>query len=138
MTPERELLLRSVCSMTRHFTHEELMASLRRRGARVSQATVYRALPLLEEAGIIRRASVYTLGGSGAPVFEHVHGREHHDHLVCSACGRVVEFHYPGIEALQELVAREHGFRLQRHHLELVGLCAACQPETAAPHEAAP
>jgi len=52
---------------------------------------------------------------------------EHHDHLICTVCGAIVEFENPQIEALQESVARQHGFRIARHRLELYGCCAACQ-----------
>ena len=51
---------------------------------------------------------------------------EHHDHLVCSRCGKKVEFSYQAIEILQEAVAREHGFTLESHHFELIGICPDC------------
>jgi Fur family ferric uptake transcriptional regulator len=92
----------------------------------VSVATVYRNLPLMVEAGIIRR-TVDTPDGRGA--YEHVWGREHHDHLVCVRCGEVVEFHLAALEVLQEHVAREHGFALMDHRMELIGLCPRCQEE---------
>ena len=98
-------------------------------GERVSVTTVYRNLPLLVAAGIVRRAPGEAGGRAGAR-YEHVWGRRHHDHLVCVSCGSVVEFHYPAIEVLQEAVAAEHGFRLLRHSLELKGLCESCRSKT--------
>ncbi len=125
-TSARQRLLLAVCSMKGHFRLEDLTKQLATDGVRLSQATLYRSLPLLEEAGVIRRAlHLLTTARDGA-VFEHV-DQTHHDHLVCSSCGRTVEFEYPAIEVLQEAVAREHGFVLQRHHLELVGICATCR-----------
>jgi Fur family ferric uptake transcriptional regulator len=56
---------------------------------------------------------------------------EHHDHLICTKCGKVVEFEYPAIDVLQEAVAGEHGFLLTDHHLELMGVCRECQARDA-------
>jgi Fur family transcriptional regulator, ferric uptake regulator len=112
--------------MTGHFSLEDLTRRLALDGVRLSQATIYRSLPLLEEAGVIRRALHLQTTARDGVVFEHV-DETHHDHLVCSTCGHTVEFEYPAIEVLQEAVAREHGFVLQRHHMELVGICATCR-----------
>ncbi|MBW1876898.1 MAG: transcriptional repressor [Deltaproteobacteria bacterium] len=120
-TRERAEILRGSCSAGGHFVVEALA---KRVG--VSVATVYRNLPLMVEAGIIRR-TVDTPDGRGA--YEHVWGREHHDHLVCVRCGEVVEFHFTALEVLQEHVAQEHGFALMDHRMELLGLCPRCQEE---------
>lgn len=120
MTAERAALLRSSCKIRGHFQPEDLRAT--QEEPRPSLATVYRTLPLLEEAGIIR--DVAAPGGKRS--YEHVWSRTHHDHLVCTTCGRTVEFTYPAIEVLQEAVAREHGFVLTRHRLELFGACDRC------------
>lgn len=105
------------------------MVVLTDRGAKVSQTTVYRSLPLLEQAGIISRPVHLQTSSRECAVYEHVDEHSHHDHLVCSRCGKTVEFEYPAIEVLQDAVALEHGFVLQRHHLELVGVCADCRSE---------
>ena len=97
---------------------------------------VNRTLPLLVEAGIVGRACREEEVG-GAAVYEHVWGHPHHDHLVCMQCGKTVEFSYPAIEVLQDAVAREHGFELVRHHLELVGLCFDCRTQQTTATEAA-
>jgi Fur family ferric uptake transcriptional regulator len=128
-TVERTQLLDTVCSIDGHFRMDELMELLTRRGAKVSQTTVYRSLPLLERAGVICRPVHLQPGIRESAVYEHIDEATHHDHLVCSRCGKTVEFEYPAIEVLQEAVAQEHGFVLQRHHLELVGVCAECQVE---------
>lgn len=112
--------------MKGHFKPEDLLAALAEEGHRVSLTTVYRNLSLLVEAGIISRTDWQDAGRQGGARYERIWGREHHDHLVCSRCGRRVEFSYPAIEVLQEAAAREHGFVLTRHSLELVGLCGAC------------
>lgn len=127
LTREREALVQAVCDQQDHFQPEQVEQLLTHRGYRVSLSTIYRNLPLLVEAGIIRRACLEEEKGGGGTRYEHVWGREHHDHLVCSHCGKRVEFSYPAIDILQNEVARQHGYRLQRHHLELIGICPNCQ-----------
>lgn len=111
--------------MDAHWTPEELAAKTGEEKRPVAVTTIYRNIPLMVEAGIIRRTD--HLRPKAAERYEHVWGRDHHDHLICSKCGKRVEFSYPAIEVLQEAVAKEHGFTLNRHHLELVGVCPACQ-----------
>jgi Fur family ferric uptake transcriptional regulator len=117
-------LLRAVCKIEGHFDAEGVVSQLDHEDVAVSQATVYRTLPLFEQAGIIRRVGLDR--PSEKTIYEHVWGRQHHDHLLCSACGAVVEFTDPAIEVLQEAVAKRHGFELHSHHLDLVGLCLDC------------
>lgn len=105
------------------------MDRLHARGRRISLTTVYRNLPLLIEAGIIRRACLSEEKKGGGTSYEHIWGQEHHDHLVCAHCGLRVEFSYPAIDVLQEAVARSYGFKLERHHLELIGCCPDCQKQ---------
>lgn len=99
---------------------------LKKAGHEASLTTVYRNLPLLLEAGIIRRATVFDETHGGA-TYECVWGHSHHDHLICARCGKLVEFSYPAIEVLQEAIARDYGFVLLSHQFELVGLCTQCQ-----------
>ncbi len=85
--------------------------------------TMSKMIPLLAEAGILQPA---ILGGEGKS-YETTFGRHHHDHLLCSKCGRVVEFEFEAFEILQREVATRYGFRLEGHHHELVGSCPECQ-----------
>jgi Fe2+ transport system protein FeoA len=62
--------------------------------------------------------------------FERVWGQQHHDHLICMGCEKKVEFSYPAIEVLQDAVAKEHGFALTGHNLELLGFCPSCQEKS--------
>jgi Fur family ferric uptake transcriptional regulator len=123
-----------VLARSGHFPIEDLVADLRRRGIRGSKATVYRALPLLTEAGILQTAVI--TGDSKS--YESAVGGVHHDHLVCRACGRVVEFEFDAFEILQREIAARHGFRLESHHHQLVGTCAACQEGERAARAALP
>ncbi len=85
--------------------------------ARISISTVYRTVKLFEDAGIIERHDFR----DGRSRYETVPD-EHHDHLIDLKNGQVIEFHSPEIEALQERIAREHGFKLVDHRLELYGI----------------
>ena len=85
--------------------------------ARISISTVYRTVKLFEDAGIIERHDFR----DGRSRYETVPD-EHHDHLIDLKSGQVIEFHSPEIEALQERIAREHGFKLVDHRLELYGI----------------
>ncbi|HIE08859.1 MAG TPA: transcriptional repressor [Armatimonadetes bacterium] len=121
LTQAREKVLEEIFESGGHLDAEELVAKLKRRG--VSRATVYRTLRLLEELGLVRRV-IY---GERHSHFERVIAREHHDHLICVRCGRIVEFENPRIERLQEEVAKEHGFEIVGHTLEIRGVCPACR-----------
>lgn len=124
ITRVRRAILETIDNMSGHFQAEDLVEALRERGHTVSLTTLYRNLPLLVKAGIIRQTCI---SEGGAVRYERALGHEHHDHLICSRCGRKIEFSYPAIDVLQEEVARNHGFVLERHHLELIGICPDCQ-----------
>ena len=129
LTSARRAILDAVLERAGHFPIEDLVADLRKRGIRGSKATVYRTLPLLTEAGILQQAVV--TGDTRS--YEAAVGREHHDHLVCLGCGKVVEFEFEAFEILQREIAARHGFRLEGHHHQLVGRCAECQQNELAP-----
>lgn len=104
----------------RHMSAEDVRRQLNEEaGMDLGLATIYRVLTQFEQAGILSRHFFE----SGKAVFEINHGT-HHDHLVCVNCGRVEEFFDDKIEAQQQLVAQERGFRLQEHALYLYAECA--------------
>ena len=123
VTPERLHLFREVYSQHGHIDAEALLESIKKRGLKISRATLYRNLDLLAELGFVKR---YRLGGSRF-LYEHVHAGQRHDHLVCSECGRVAEFVSPGIEAMQREICRAHGFDPDEHTLQISGICLDCR-----------
>lgn len=127
LTNERIALLKILCDIKEHFNPQQLMELLKAQGFTLSLTTIYRNLSLLVQAGIIRRTCLQEDICSGGAWYEHIWDQEHHDHLICYRCGKKIEFTYPAIEILQEAVAKEFGFTLERHHLELIGLCPDCQ-----------
>jgi Fur family transcriptional regulator, ferric uptake regulator len=128
MTLPRLTVLKAFLGVESHVTAEELLAVSRRLNPRIGQATVFRTVKLLADAGIARETG--TAGGGKS--YEHAFGHAHHDHLVCIRCGKVVEFQDDGLERIQERVYRRHGYEPIGHRLELQGLCPSCdRPGTA-------
>jgi Fur family transcriptional regulator, ferric uptake regulator len=126
MTLPRLTVLKAFLGTERHVTAEELFAVARRLDPAIGQATVFRTIKLLADAGIARETGT----AGGAKSYEHSFRHAHHDHLVCIRCGKVVEFHEDGLERLQERVYRRNGYEPIGHRLELQGLCPACASET--------
>jgi len=122
VTQERLRLFDEIFAQHKHIDAEELLATMKSRGLKISRATVYRNLDLLVDCGLVRKQRL----GRDRFLYEHVHGGQHHDHLVCTGCGRVVEFVSPGIVALQAEICRAHGFQPSRHTLQISGLCNDC------------
>jgi len=120
----RDAVARAALTRRGHFTVDELIHDLRRKGVEgVHPATVYRVLPLLVDAGLLQAALVSS--GDGAR-YERAFEREHHDHLICTDCGQVIEFQSEAIEVLQREVAEAFGFDLTGHVHELLGKCQSC------------
>lgn len=117
MTDQRRVIARVLEASADHPDVEELYRRSSAVDARISISTVYRTVKLFEDAGIIERHDFR----DGRSRYETVPD-EHHDHLIDLKTGQVIEFHSPEIEALQERIAREHGFRLVDHRLELYGV----------------
>ncbi|MFN9276259.1 MAG: Fur family transcriptional regulator [Planctomycetota bacterium] len=122
-TGQRSRIVRTALATHEHYTAEELLLLCRREDPRLSRATVYRTLAVLEEAGFVEGLDA----GDGKRRFEHVLGHEHHDHMVCLQCGAIVEFRDDELERRQEAAARRHGFRIERHSLRLYGRCRGVQ-----------
>lgn len=122
-TRERIEVLREALRTHDHFDASELYQRLQRRRARVSKATVYRTVALLSESRILREVFHSPQGAR----YEHVYGHEHHEHMICLACGKVIEFSSPGLERIQEKACRESKFEPVRHHLEILGYCQRCR-----------
>lgn len=119
----RDLVVETFLAAEDHTTVEELTARVRARDATVGQATVYRTLKLLEECGVAAARRFDDALTRYEPVLE----RSHHDHLICTSCGVIVEFENPEIELLQLEVARRHRFATESHRMELYGRCAGCR-----------
>lgn len=122
-TRQRELIVETFFGLDGHLSVEDVWNRVREADHRVSVATVYRTMKLLAESGLAHAQNF----GDGQTRYERAVGRDHHDHLICTGCGRIVEFENDQIERLQEAVARKQGFKVTSHKMELYGLCKSCQ-----------
>ena len=126
MTGQRRVIAGVLDEADDHPDAEEIHARAAARDPRISLATVYRTVKLLEETGILSKLEF----GDGRARYEDAK-RAHHDHLIDMETGAVIEFVDPEIEALQEKIAKRLGYRLVGHRLELLGIpCDKAAEET--------
>lgn len=125
----RESIARAALTYDGHFRVEDLLHELQSHGVRDAHlATVYRAMPLMVEAGLIEAAPVSASDGQR---YEAAFEREHHDHLICTGCGQIVEYQSEAMEALQRDIAARYGFEIDDHVHVLRGRCAHCRRNAA-------
>ena len=117
MTSQRRTIAQVICLSDDHPDVEELHKRAVAADRKISIATVYRTVKLFEDAGILERHEF----GDGRARYEKVR-KEHHDHLIDLNSGRVIEFSSEEIERIQEKIARELGYELVDHRLELYGV----------------
>jgi Fur family ferric uptake transcriptional regulator len=122
-TEQRRLVTEMFFATTEHLSIEDLLDRARVEEPKIGYATVYRTLKLLKECGLAFERHF----GDGVSRYEVAWADEHHDHLICVECEKIIEFEDADIEELQHRVAARLGFMLMRHKLELYGLCAECQ-----------
>lgn len=122
-TGQRNLILETFLGTEEHLTADDLYSLVQKLDPSVGHTTVYRTLKLLTDAGLAREVRF----GDNKTYYEHHYNHEHHDHMICTDCGRVIEFFSPDIEALQDEMADKFGFRPTHHSLRLWGICKDCQ-----------
>ncbi len=122
VTDQRMAILEALAAGRAHVTAQEVFETLSDTHPEIGFATVYRFLRKMTEHNLVTEVRM-----GGLPARYELTPRKHHDHLTCTRCGRIVEFENAQIEQLQERVARDHGFLLTHHVLELYGLCRKCQ-----------
>ncbi len=126
-TKQREAILEVFLHARGHVTSEEIYAAVRDQYPNIGYTTVYRTMKLLCEAGLAHERHF----DDGITRYEIEH--EHHDHLVCVKCGKIIEFECAMIEATQEKIADRYGFRVLRHRHELYGHCPDCRDDRRRP-----
>ncbi len=119
---KRSLVVEHFMKCDRHYTIEELHDEIKHINPRVSFSTVYRTLKLLSDCGLASECNF----GDGIIRFEPVHKTQHHDHLICVSCGKIIEFKNDQIEKIQKDVARKYTFSISSHRMELYGMCEKC------------
>jgi Fur family ferric uptake transcriptional regulator len=122
-TSQRDDIAQVFFAISRHISVEELYFEVRKINPRVGYATVYRTLKLLKECGLAAERHF----ADGEARFENVKEEDHHDHLLCDRCGKIVEFTHPQLERLQNLIAQKLGFIVSYHKMEIYGICRECR-----------
>ena len=120
---QREQILDIFLKTEKHPTINDLYDLVRKKNPKIGLATVYRSMKVICDAGLARETDF----GDGTKRFEHKYKHQHHDHLVCLKCGRIVEVMSPEIEKLQESLARRHKFKAVRHRMQIFGICRTCK-----------
>ncbi len=106
-----------------HFTAADLLAEARARQPGIGRATVFRALDLFMDLGIVERLDLPT----GEHAYVVCQPDLHHHHVVCSNCGRTIDIDDRGIRAITKKVAKRTGYRIEHHRVEMFGTCPACR-----------
>ena len=122
-TRQREAILEVFLQVSGHITSDDLFQQVRSEHPSIGYTTVYRTMKLLCDAGLASERHF----DDGVTRYEVEH--EHHDHLVCVRCGKIVEFECSMIESAQDDIVERYGFRLLRHRHELYGHCPSCRDD---------
>lgn len=124
MTPQRHAILSYLLDSKIHPTADDIYRALESKFPNMSVATVYNNLKVFIEAGLVREL---TYGDDSsrfdADMSDHYHAR-------CEVCGRISDFEYPSVQGIEQIAARETGFDVHGHRLEVVGLCPDCAKRT--------
>jgi len=123
VSSQREQILDIFLKTERHPTINDLYDLVRKKYPQIGLATVYRTMKVICDAGLARETDF----GGNIRRFEHKYKHQHHDHLVCLNCGRIIEVMSPAIEKMQENLAKKHKFKAVRHRMEIFGLCKNCK-----------
>jgi Fur family transcriptional regulator, ferric uptake regulator len=118
-TQERYFVLDAILEREEHFSADELYLVMRTASVQVSRATVYSTLDLLTRCNILVK---HRFQGDSAR-FELTDKMPNHDHLICTECGRIVEFQEETLNAIQDRVATENGFKSLKHSLQIFAVC---------------
>ena len=123
-TKQRELILKFLYKNEGHYTPEEIYMQFKREypDINIGIATIYRTLTLLEESSI---ASSISFGVQGKKY--ELGLKKHHDHLICTHCGEIIEFYDDTIEERQKEIAKKFNFNMTDHTMKIIGLCENCQ-----------
>jgi Fur family transcriptional regulator, ferric uptake regulator len=124
-TTQRDLILDVFLDTEGHVSSEDLYAIIKAKDPTVGFTTVYRTLKLLKECGLARELEFH----DGRMLYEHDYKHTHHDHLICTKCGALIEFYSEEIEQLQDEITRRYKFKPLHHSHRIFGICANCQKE---------
>lgn len=124
ITSERFEVLVHVLRTDHHFDADSLYLQLRADGSKVSRATVYKTLALLHQCGLVSR---YMFAPGDFAQYEKTIERPCHDHMVCTKCGKIIEFPNGSVRYLQKQICDLHDFEGSYHTLQIFGTCSDCR-----------
>ena len=121
ITPQRHAILDHLVSSKSHPTADDIYKALEGKFPNMSVATVYNNLRVFREAGLVKELTY----GDASSRFDYV--TTDHYHMICEECDNIVDFHYPGLDEVEELAAHVTGFKVSHHRMEIYGVCPECQ-----------
>ncbi|ADG82186.1 ferric uptake regulator, Fur family [Thermincola ferriacetica] len=125
LTPQRKTIVEVFrANPDRHLSAEDVYGIVKATDPEIGMATIYRTLDLLYELDVLQRMDF----GDGRSRYELAQNEvHHHHHLICTRCGRVLEFEDDLLESLEEAIARKSNFKITDHHLKFYGYCEKCR-----------
>jgi Fur family transcriptional regulator, ferric uptake regulator len=128
-TGQRDAILRAFLDTRDHLSTDELFRLVRKKDERIGFTTVYRTLKLLADCGLASEVAF----NDGIARYEHQYNRRNHHHMVCTECGRSVEFFSNDIERIEREIGRRHKYLTTRHTFQVYGVCEACRKKRKRP-----
>jgi len=125
ITPQRHAILEYLINSMTHPTADDIYKALEDKFPNMSVATVYNNLRVFKEVGIVKELTY----GDASSRFDYI--TTEHYHVICEECGKIVDFHYPGLDEVEALAAHITGFDISHHRMEIYGTCSDCTTKKA-------
>jgi len=123
LTLPRKIIIDYIFKTHDHFDADTIYTQIRSRHKNVSRATVYRTIPLLIDAGLIRQSFRH----NGKDYYEHIYGHDNHLHFFCNNCHSVIEINSDKFEPVMEQLSKKINFQIKEYKIEILGLCKKCR-----------
>jgi Fur family peroxide stress response transcriptional regulator len=121
ITPQRHAILEHLINSMSHPTADDIYKALEGKFPNMSVATVYNNLRVFKDVGLVKELTY----GDASSRFDFV--TSDHYHIICDECGKIVDFHYPGLDEVETLAEHVTGFKVGRHRMEIYGHCPECK-----------